>query len=66
MPEIFTILISVVPLVTTPDHVDQILVVLTDMIKRDENMVGGQLKLGDKVAKWVTAEVDKVSSPTKT
>lgn len=64
--EVFTILVAVVPLLTAPDHVDQILVVLIDLIKRDEETLERQLGLGDKVAKWVTAEVDKVSSPTKT
>jgi hypothetical protein len=37
-----------------------------DLIRRDEQLSEGKLKIGDKLVQWVTVEVDKVSSPTRT
>ncbi len=66
MPAFFTIILTALPLITLPDHIDQVVNVLMDLIKRDEGLVDGQSKLGDKLIKWVTAEVDKVSNPSRT
>jgi hypothetical protein len=60
--------LSVLSSTTLPDHVDQIVNVLMDLVRRDEGLAEGvkeKFKLGDKLVKWVSVEVEKAATGTK-
>ena len=62
VPAIFTALLSALMLVSIPDHVDLIVRVLMDLVKRDDKLAGDKLKLGDKLVRWLMTELDKTVS----
>ena len=66
VPAIFTTLLSALPLITMPDHLDRVVDVVVNLVKRDEQMPEGRLKLADKLVKWISVEVDKVSGLNRT
>lgn len=65
VPGIFTTLLSVLPLLPLPDHIDQVVSVLMALVKRDEQTSEGKLQLGDKLVKWLAVEVDKATNGVK-
>jgi len=68
VPAIFTTLLSTLPTLPLPDHIDQVVDVLMNLVKRDEKLADGaegKFQLGDKLVKWTTVEAEKSSSGAK-
>lgn len=66
IPAIFTIVLSCLPLLTLPDHIDQVSDVLMELVKRDEHLSDGKMKLAEKLVKWLTIEVDNMTGTSRT
>ncbi|WVQ78061.1 hypothetical protein IAT38_000142 [Cryptococcus sp. DSM 104549] len=66
VPGVMTALLSTLPLLTDLEHVDDIVGVLGELVLRDEKLAEGKLKLGDKLTKWTSMEVEKAANPSKT
>ncbi|KAK8869849.1 hypothetical protein IAR55_000417 [Kwoniella newhampshirensis] len=66
VPVLITGLLSCLPLLTEAEHIDDVVGVLQELVARDESLGEGKLKLGDKLVKWTSMEVEKVASPAKT
>ncbi|WWD15877.1 hypothetical protein CI109_100301 [Kwoniella shandongensis] len=66
VPGLITGLLSILPLLTEAEHIDDVVAVLQELVARDEKLAESKLKLGDKLVKWTSMEVEKVASPAKT
>ncbi|KAK4684697.1 hypothetical protein P7C73_g5471, partial [Tremellales sp. Uapishka_1] len=67
VPSIFTSLLSSLLLVTDPKTIDTVVGVIIALVARDEITDGeGKLRLGDKMVKWLSIEVEKASNPSRT
>ncbi|WWC61174.1 uncharacterized protein I303_103754 [Kwoniella dejecticola CBS 10117] len=64
VPAIMTSVLSCIPLLVDTDHIDDLVTILEELVKRDESLPDS-LKLGDKLVKWTTMEVEKVTQPLK-
>ncbi|WWD10197.1 hypothetical protein V865_008331 [Kwoniella europaea PYCC6329] len=68
VPAVMTSILSCIPLLTDTDHIDDVVQILQELVERDEKAPEGsegRLKLGDKLVKWTTIEVEKAANPTK-
>jgi len=68
VPGIFTTLLSTLPTLPLPDHIEQVVDVLMNLVKRDEKLADGaegKFKLGDKLVKWTSVEAEKASTGAK-
>jgi hypothetical protein len=68
VPGIFTTLLSTLPTLPLPNHIDQVVDVLMNLVNRDEKLADGaegKFKLGDKLVKWTSAEAEKASTGAK-
>jgi hypothetical protein len=68
VPAIFTAVLSTLPLLSTLDHIDVAVKVVQELVVRDEKLseADGKMKLGDKLTKWLTNEVEKSTGSSKT
>ncbi|WVF72242.1 hypothetical protein IAT40_007054 [Kwoniella sp. CBS 6097] len=66
VPAVMTAILSCISLITDTDHIDDVVSVLQALVERDEKLSEGSLKLGDKLVKWTSAEVEKATNPSKT
>ena len=67
VPVIFTAVLTSIPLADTLSHIDLLIELLMDLVKRDQSYPEGRetkLKLTDKLAKWINVEVAKLSPLT--
>ncbi|KIR26892.1 50S small subunit ribosomal protein L19 [Cryptococcus deuterogattii LA55] len=66
VPMVLTTLLSCLSLSGDIDHSDDIVSVLQGLVLRDERLEEGKMKLGDKLVKWSSMEVEKMANPAKT
>ncbi|WWC90100.1 uncharacterized protein L201_005033 [Kwoniella dendrophila CBS 6074] len=67
VPSVMTAILSCLPLLTDTDQIDDVVAILEGLVKRDEKLSDGEgkLKLGDKLVKWNSNEVEKAANPSK-
>lgn len=57
--------LSALQIVTDPQQIDEVVSVLAELVQRDEGLVDGKMKLGDKLVKWSSIEGEKTANNTK-
>lgn len=65
VPALLQATLSALQLVTDPQQIDEVVAVLAELVKRDEGLVEGKMKLGDKLVKWSSIEGEKTANHTK-
>lgn len=67
IPALLQSILSVLQTVTDPQQIDEVVAVLVDLVKRDEELAegSGKMKLGDKLVKWLVLEGEKTVNNTK-
>lgn len=63
-PALVGALLAVLPRITDRQTREPVLDVLAALVKRDEGLAEKQ-DLGNKLVKWLTSEVDKITAPSK-
>lgn len=69
VPILISILLSCLPLLQIPQHVDDLVDLLIALVNKDEQYLEGakdKLNIGDKLVKWVTSEIEKTASSGRT
>lgn len=65
VPALLQSTLSALQLVTDPQQIDEVIAVLAELVKRDEGLTEGKMKLGDKLVKWSSIEGEKTANNTK-
>lgn len=65
MPAVLQSVLAALPLLPTPDQIDDAVGILKAIVARDDKLSEGSQKLGDKLAKWISAETEKITSTSR-